>query len=485
MNAPNFKGLNRRLQLRMFAAAVSGRYPVISAMGGWGSGKSYGLVYCIKALAVTYPGSRWALVTDTRGRMLRVLQPLCELLMGQAGWRWHGDPSKSYWESPQGSRVYLVPYFRPSTRSSTANPLEGMDLNGAGVDECQVWSNPEVLQKLIGRARRQYEGLRNVIILTGLPVADAWWLKAAEEAGGITFTATSFANQENLSPEFFENARLTLDPDDYDAMVMGKPQRPKGVIYRDWVAESWPHGNLLDDWSPVTGEHVTIGVDFGLNLSVLLFAHDEARNLDIIFDELSLSEAYIEDWVPRLLRKVWPKADPWHKPEDVPFWLTQGAGDKAGLGRDSHGTDDISWLRQRPPKGLGVHLRTTTDPVKVDIANGIKRVRRLILDHNTEHRQLVCTRELWERGLSAPEKQRTFARSLLRYRWREDGSGRAEKDGYSDHAMDALRYWVMAYRWFDGPLDDRVVKQSVTQPKKKTLKPKTRPRSGQGRPRGF
>ena len=486
MNAPTsgFTGLNEQLQLKMWAAAISKRHDVISAMGGWGSGKSFGLVYCIKGLAVVYPGSRWALVTDTRGRMLRVLQPICEVLLGAQGWRWHGDPSKSYWESPQGSRIYMVAYFRPQTRSSTANPLEGMDLNGAGVDECQVWTNPEVLQKLVGRARRQHEGLRNVIIMTGLPVADAWWMTAARNAGGATFTATSYANEDNLSPEFFDNARAQLDPDEYDAMVMGKPQPPKGQIYRDWVADTWPAGNLIDDWIPTDGMDVTIGVDFGLKLSLLFIAHDPMRNLDIIFDEVSMNDAYIEEWVPRVLQKVWPKAAPWGKPDSVRWWLTGGAGDKAGRGRDSHGTDDISWLRQRPPKGLGVNLRTTTDPVKVDLTNGIKRVRRLICDPHTGHRQLVCTRDMWERGTSSstPEKQRTFARSILRYRWMEDGSGRPQKDGYSDHALDALRYWVLAYRWFDSPLDEKVVRQSVTQP----IAPQQRkaPRQGRGRPRG-
>ena len=489
MNAPNssgFRGLNELLQLRMFAAAVSGRYSIISAMGGWGSGKSYGLVFCIKALAVAYPGSRWALVTDTRGRMLKVLQPICEVLMGAAGWRWHGDPSKSYWESPQGSRIYMVAYFRPSTKAATANPLEGMDLNGAGVDECQVWNNPEVLSKLIGRARRKHAGLRNVIILTGLPVADAWWMTSAQDAGGITFTATSFANKDNLSPEFFENARRTLDPEEYAAMVEGKPQPPRGQIYRDWLAESWPAGNILDGWTPAPESQITIGVDFGLNLSLLFFAHDAERNLDVLFDEISMGDAYIEEWVPRVLRKVWPLQCPWGKPEDVNLWLVGGAGDKAGVGRDTHGTDDISWLRQRPPKGLGLHLRVTTAPVKVDVTNGIKRVRRLILDHNTGHRQLVCTRDLWERGQSAPPKQRTFSRSLLRYRWRDDGSGRPDKDGYSDHAMDALRYWVLAYRWFDSPLDSRTLRHAVTQPAAdSTATTRTRrPRSGVGRPRG-
>ena len=60
----------------------------------------------------------------------------------------------------------------------------------------------------------------------------------------------------------------------------------------------------------------------------------------------------------------------------------------------------------------------------------------------------LITRELWERGMSAPAGARTLARSLLTYSWEHaDRKSRSGRDHDSTHHCDALRYWCINRRW--------------------------------------
>jgi hypothetical protein len=473
-------------QLRVLAAVLE-QHPSIAVRGGWGCAKTATQAIVLWYIATTRPGARCMWVTDNSNRRDGVV--LVEAMKFWLGARY--ESSKRRWVFPNGSVIWLREYFRHGTKSSYQNPLEGPTMHAICVDEAQVFNTKEVADKAAGRLRMKLtvrgKVYRPIMILMGLPVKPCWWVDWVEQDGGVRFFPVTADNPHNAEG-YIDDLERRLDHDEFRAMVWNEPMVPKGAILRNWKARPWPDGNLLQGWAPDPEREVSIGVDFGRKPAIVFIQHDPTlgpNGLDVIFHEICLNDVDMDEWVPLILKVVHPKSDPWSHPEGR-LTLAAGAGDKAGANRDTHGRSDIDDLARKPGKGgIGLRLHRTTDPVKVDVPTGLKKLHRLIYDTRTGERRLVMTQELWDKGQRAPEEAMNLPRAIERYIWRSDGSGIPKKDGKNDHLIDALRYWVIWFRWFDSPLDDRVIKQSVTQPKKKTTKRRTRPRSGQGRPRGF
>jgi hypothetical protein len=113
------------------------------------------------------------------------------------------------------------------------------------------------------------------------------------------------------------------------------------------------------------------------------------------------------------------------------IWLDTGVADKAGKARnDQTGRSAFRVMRQPPPKGLGLPLRSTTDPIKVDILNGVQRLKRAF-----NSRRYLITKEVWERGERATGN--SIRKALLSYTWDND----------------ALRYDCIIFNWNDTAID--------------------------------
>ena len=76
----------------------------------------------------------------------------------------------------------------------------------------------EVAQKALGRLR---SGPSPILVMVGLPVSDAWWVRMAEDNGCPAIFHTSYANRANLSEAWFK-ATEALPPAEREAMVMNK-----------------------------------------------------------------------------------------------------------------------------------------------------------------------------------------------------------------------------------------------------------------------
>lgn len=366
-----------------------------------------------------------------------------------------------------GSSVWLGEWFRPSTKSDDQNPVEGWNGTGACVDEAQVFPDSTVVKRLRGRCRVPLtEGVRRqrpFIATFGLPVAEAWWEQHASESGGVCLYPKSADNLANLDPDWLDDAKRELDPDEFDALVLNRPMPPKGQVYYSWRAEEWPDGNLVSGWAPSAEAETVVTMDFGrtpaalfIQRGFLRYPDGRREEVDIIFDEVAPTDADIEVFVGSMLKVAWPRRFDKAAPRGVSLRLGSAYGDPAGRARDTHGLDDISWMLNAPPQGIGLHVHTTTDQVRRSISAGVRRVSRRIYDGRTGARRLVCTRELWDRGVAAPQKVRTFARALLRYRYADNGLRDPIKDGYADHHCDALRYWAIQEHWYESPLDGRM-----------------------------
>ena len=404
---------------------------IISARCGWGSGKTSALVFSLLYLAKTRPGTSSLLVTDTNPRYNSVLMPEIEKWLGPLGWTYN-HTMRQWTDSHTGSSVWCRSYYRPGTRDATHNPLEGLNVTSGVclIDECQTLTE-EVAHKALGRLRA---GPSPIMILVGLPVADAWWCRMAETSGHLPLLFTSYVNEENLAAEWFEATKM-LPKAEREAMVMNKPSPPSGLIYQEFtdshIIEGWTYNEKM------TGR---IAIDWGFRKpSVLIICHDEELGADVICHEFNPREVTTEQLTQLILSVAWPRKYQSQAPSPK-IWLDVGVADKAGRARnDQTGINAFRVMRQPPPKGLGLPLRSTTDPLKVDVLNGIQRLKRAFAA-----RRYLITKEVWDRGERATGN--SMRKALLSYGW--DNKEQPKKDGRED-PLDALRYDAIIFNWSD------------------------------------
>ena len=423
--------------------ALAHEQTFIAVRAGWGSGKTSALVFAILAMSHARPGSSSLLITDTSPRYRTVLAPEIEKWLGPLGWEW--NQLKGTWTDPQtGSVVWCRAYFRPGTRDSSHNPLEGINVSGAAfIDESQTMTE-EVAQKALGRLR---SGPSPILVMVGLPVADAWWVRMAEDNGCPAIFHTSYANRANLSEAWFK-ATEALPPAEREAMVMNRPTPPTGSVYSEWSEE-----NIVDGWKYSEEMEARIAIDWGFRKpSVLIIAHDSKLGADIICAELNPSEVTLEELARLILTVAWPRSHRASAP-GARIWLDAGAGDKAGSARnDQTAMSSFRVLALNPPKGIGLRLRHTTSPVRTDIVNGVQRLKRAIWQ-----RRYRMTREVWEAGRRATGN--SLRKALESYRW-DKKKETPVKDGRED-PLDALRYDCIIWRWGDDAALERRRKSSA------------------------
>ena len=405
---------------------------VISARCGWGSGKTSALIFGLWFVAKSRPGTSSLLVTDTAPRYNSVLLPEIEKWLSPIGWTYN-HTLKKWTDQHTGSSVWCRSYYRPDTRSSTHNPLEGLNVTSGVcfIDECQTMSE-EVAHKALGRLR---SGPSPIMILVGLPVVDAWWCDFAEKAKYQPLLYTSYVNEANLSAAWFEATKL-LPADERAAMVMNQPKPPSGLVYSEFRDEL-----IIDDfvYSPeMTGRIV---IDWGFRKpSVLIIVHDEAREASVIVAEINPQEVTIEKLSAMILEIAWPRSLQASAPPNR-ILLDTGTADKAGSARSDHTGISAFRMISKPHAegGIALPMRWTTDPVKTDVINGVQKLKRAL-----HQKKYLITRDVWAKGEKA--RGNSLRKALLSYSW--DKSEKPKKDGRED-PLDALRYDCIFHYWTD------------------------------------
>ena len=410
---------------------------IIAARCGWGSGKTSALVFALLFITRMRPGTSSLLVTDTNPRYNSVLMPELEKWLGPLGWTY--NHTLRQWLDPStNSTVWCRSYYRPGTRDATHNPLEGLNITSGVclIDECQTLT-AEVAHKAMGRLRA---GPSPIMILVGLPVSSAWWVQMAEQAECEPLLFSSYVNEANLSAEWFEATKL-LPAEEREAMVMNKPRPPTGLIYSEFT-----ESHIIDGWKYKPSMTGRIAIDWGFRKpSVLIICHDDELGADVICGELNPREVTIEQLTTLILAIAWPRAYQAAAPSPR-IWLDVGVADKAGRARnDQTGRSAFRAIRGAPPGGLGLPLRSNTDPIRTDVLNGIQRLKRAF-----GRRQYLITREVWTKGERATGN--SLHKAIMSYAW--DNKEQPKKDGRED-PLDALRYDCITWNWNDTDVDRR------------------------------
>jgi len=412
---------------------IANKDKVIAARCGWGSGKTSSLVFSMLFISKIRPNRSSLIVTDTTPRYNSVLMPEMQKWLVPLGWIYnHGN--KLWTDTHTGSTVWCRSYYRPGTRDATHNPLEGLNVTSGVclIDECQTLTS-EVAHKALGRLR---SGPSPIMILVGLPVIDAWWCKLAEVANCQPLFFSSYVNQDNLSDEWFEATKL-LPPDEREAMVMNRPKPPSGLVYGEFS----PDRHIIDDFVYHPSMTGRISIDWGFRKpSVLIIVYDEEREASVVINEINPKEVTIEQLSQMILSIAWPRSIQSSAPS-ARIWLDTGVADKAGKARSDHtGLSAFRVIRSQPSQGgIGLPLRSTTDPVRIDVLNGVQRLKRAFNSN-----KYLITRKVWERGERVSGN--SLRKALLSYAW--DKKEQPKKDGRED-PLDALRYDCIFHHWTD------------------------------------
>jgi hypothetical protein len=172
----------------------------------------------------------------------------------------------------------------------------------------------------------------------------------------------------------------------------------------------------------------------------LIIAYDEEREASVIVHEINPQEVTIAELSEMILRVAWPRAHKAQAPGQR-IWLDTGVADKAGKARSDHtGRSAFREMGKGVDQGgLGLPLRSTTDPVRVDILNGVQRLKRAF----ARNRYLI-TKEVWDKGERAIGN--SLRKAIMSYAW--DTKEQPKKDGRED-PLDALRYDCIFHYWAD------------------------------------
>jgi hypothetical protein len=452
----NLWSLNRFQRKFLALWLARPHHPVVAAMGGWGIGKTRLIAQMMQMQAETQPGVAGGYATDSMGRGGKTIGREIGELLEPIGWRFRGaigGAPAPHWVSPvyggAETLVFAMSWKRHSTQDKSANSFEGPDLGWMLIDECNAMHDDEPAKAALGRIR---SGSPPQLGLLGKPRFGAWWVKFAADRGGVSFHAPSSCNREHL-PGYDDWVR-TLSRREFEENVLCRPQPPEGAVYSSWRDTAFPAGNLAPDgWVPDPSMRTWVTMDFGVRSpSALIISHDPTLGpdgCDVVWAEAHPDDASIHDACGMVRRHAWPSRYARSQPESVTMLLHGGAGDKAGGQRYSKGehlTTDLSEVAERPEfGGLGIRLATTTTGERVNILNGIRVTQRRICTADGT-RSLLCCPKLWRRGLDG--EGRSFAKSITSYRWSDGARGEVpRKDDVHDHAMDALRYFVINFRW--------------------------------------
>lgn len=440
----------------------------IAVNGGVGCGKSVSIAQVAKVVALTRPGAEILISASSLPLLTSVMKKRCEEAFGGSA-SWRGGMIFPHFCFHNGSKVIFRAYQCHVTKDESSNSLEGNDYHLAFFDE--VEQLPEtVITHALQRTRKYAVDVSGQVhtpkvVFIGRPGIVDFWVREVRRLGdqGRTvqiLTPRTWDNPvlwtqgEDGVPKsaYIENLRARLCEEEFHcvtAHIPGSEMPTKGSVYGEFSSAMYPAGNVIE--FEYTGQDVYVSVDFGRAFPAVAFFVREVvdgTSVDILFDELQPDECL----TPTLARLIAEKG----------YNLVEVVCDPAGGAANAQtGISDIKVLRDT----LGVPVVSTTSRERTRILAGISKVRARLRSAEGV-RSLLVSKSVWDRAKRQEIGKRSI-RSLLLYTWKHTERATAPTKGgpgQPDHIADVIRYYVIRYRWGDGPTGGAPVASDIYAP---------------------
>ncbi len=367
--------------------------PTVVFQGGAGSGKTWAGVYKAMVLALTHGGSRGMFVAPSFPQMQQAVIPHLMSIAGRFDLlrRWKWNRQQNLIQLPNGSSMWLRSADNPTA-------LLGADLAWCVGDEVGLWKK-QAYDFLIGRLRQP--GYPHQAAFTFTPKGLNWCheVLGVPRAGLRVIRATTLLNPfldtgyyDRLIREYGKDTQL------WRQEVLGEYVAWEGLIYPQFSVDT----HIIEP--PADIVTAVGGVDWGwTNPGVMLVLGVAA------------------DGTFHVLHETYEREQP------IEWWAAEAQRLTARYGVSEWHCDPSEPGNIRALKVAGVEAVAANNAVVPGIAAASAR---------------IASREL----LLAPQCVETV-RELQTYCWktRPDGTQRKdEPEKHNDHAMDALRYAVMA-----------------------------------------
>jgi hypothetical protein len=435
-----------------FLQARADVWPYVDLEGAVRAGKTTPLVAKVASYAVDFPGICCALCRWTQDALDAQLKPRWREWAGRHGLRlqWHTD--EEYDEVVgTGSRVYLRA-LKGAEETSRYGKLAGLTLAVLGIDQPE--EVPEDVYRAYVPARLSQPGFPHQVLLTPNPPGLTHWLATdfpeRNTVPGHLYLRTSvYDNRHNVGDAYIASLEAAY-PEGHALRrrfiegkrglpIVGKPVYA-GVFQARLHVQKLnlnPNVPLLEGW------------DFGHSHPAVVWAQILPWGELRVLGGLLGTDQFIEDFTPMALalRHLWFGPDP--LPCEV--WST---GDPAGDQNNSQGTrvSAADVLRE-----YGVELFTIGGANHPDARDRCIQHLAGYMQRLTKQGPAFCVDpDRWRVSVDVEgviESTHFIDALEAGYVWDErsiahavsPNTRRARKDGYYDHAMNAIEYVVLAY----------------------------------------
>ena len=415
------------------------------ACGMWHHNSGKSLLVCASAVMIclTRPGAQVVLAMDCHRSLRDIHQPLlARLLRGLPDVEFVGD-EWHFRSSGAVIRLRHLDYAGDPTLGGS--PLEGPNLDAILIDESQKVDARYFLTAL-ERTRVSTNGLPPVVVFSGLPV-NTWWCRMALEQGWPVYRPRTADNARNLSAGYEQTLRDNYTEAQARALLDGEELVLEGAIFKEYRQTAYPDGNIAPaDWAPdYANSRTVLAADLGIRHPAVLLAVEDVRlGAWVVTKEWMPDQITITELCQLLLKDTVPRnPNISHGPPGTRIPVDQIIIDPAGAARSGQtGNADADVWAMLPPIGYGLRPTWERDQTRRGVVDGITRVCL-----NLERRSLLFTGDLIARGMAVAAKKRSLAKSLVGYRWDDKNKARPMKDGFFDHAADALNYLNRHVMW--------------------------------------
>ena len=395
--------------------------------GGFGSGKTTGLIFKILQLLAINPGVPGMVIGYSSkslwGTVVRRMNNTCQEHNIDRP-RVVDKQYECYWDFGDGTPIYL-------RGAHSVASFDGLDVGWVGGDEIRHWSK-EAYDVAIARRRVKCPLPQSVFSST----PTMGWMAEEYNSGKPErpmIVAPTRENLHNLTPEYIDNLKISYSPRKQKAVLEGIFTILEGQVYEyfdvtdndrfvDFDPRS-PEGRRILDQRPVS-----LAVDPAYRRSAWLWLVEDKPGWWICFDEMMPDDTSVESCVHIANEKDYPIDEIWYDPA----------------------ADSANQLDGRPIKEAFYNIRPrvrgsaplrNVGPYR-SIRFGVERLRVLLGGYDAIKPRIRFARRLlaMEKG-----KQRGILKDLSSYRYPDIKDGRAVsdeplKDGITDHSCDALRY---------------------------------------------